>query len=158
MLKPFAARTSPDWLAYVSTLAGNGLAGTVDGAAHASRFSDPYGVAIDAKGDVYVADGGDSNRIRRIAADGVVSTFAGGREGFADGAGANAAFNTPSSLAFDRHGNLYVADTGNHAIRLRCTTPATTSCVRRPASGCGCRARSASFPSSSTPTTKWTAT
>jgi glucose/arabinose dehydrogenase len=66
---------------------------------------------------VFVADGGDSNRIRRIDRDGLVSTFAGGREGFADGPGAAAAFHTPSALAFDRFGNLYVADTGNHAIR-----------------------------------------
>jgi sugar lactone lactonase YvrE len=117
VLKPSATRTDPRWSAYVSTLGGNGLAGAVDGSAATSRFSDPFGVAIDGRGIVYVADGGDSNRIRRIAPDGMVSTFAGGREGFADGMGSNAAFNTPSALAFDRKGNLYVADTGNHAIR-----------------------------------------
>jgi sugar lactone lactonase YvrE len=117
VLRPFAARTSPDWSAYVSTVAGNGLAGVVDGTVAESRFSDPFGVALDRKGNVYVTDGGDSNRIRRISPEGVVSTFAGGREGFADGAGAGAAFNTPSALAFDHKGDLYVADTGNHAIR-----------------------------------------
>ncbi|MGZ5199169.1 MAG: gluconolaconase [Telluria sp.] len=99
-----AAKTNPDWPAYVSTLA-------------AAPLSDPFGVAIADDGTVYVADGGDSNRILRIGQDGTVSTFAGGREGFADGAGTSAAFNTPSALALDRKGNLYVADTGNHAIR-----------------------------------------
>ena len=68
-------------------------------------------------GSVFVADGGEANRIRRIAPDGSLSTFAGSDEGFADGIGAAAKFHTPSSLAIDRLGNLYVADTGNHAIR-----------------------------------------
>ena len=117
VLRPFGQHTNPDWRAYVSTLAGNGLAGIVDGAAAASRFSDPYGVAVARDGTVYVADGGDSNRIRRIAPDGTVSTLAGGREGHADGPAASATFDTPSGLALDSHGNLYVADTGNHVIR-----------------------------------------
>jgi sugar lactone lactonase YvrE len=116
VLKP-PAPTKPDWAARVATVAGNGLAGTVDGAPAQSQFSDPFGVAIDSRGNVYVADGGDSNRIRKISADGAVSTLAGGREGFADGVGSAAAFHTPSALAIDRRGNLYVADTGNHAIR-----------------------------------------
>lgn len=81
------------------------------------QFADPYGVATDAGGNVYVADGGDGNRIRRIAPDGAVTTMAGGDEGYADGPGKQARFNTPSGLAIDQRGNLYVADTGNHAIR-----------------------------------------
>jgi sugar lactone lactonase YvrE len=116
VLKP-TAPTRPDWAARVATMAGNGLSGTVDGAAAGSQFSDPFGVAIDSRGNVYVADGGDSNRIRKIGADGAVTTLAGGREGFADGVGSAASFHTPSALAIDRRGNLYVADTGNHAIR-----------------------------------------
>jgi sugar lactone lactonase YvrE len=117
VLHPASAPTDFDWAARVTTLAGSGLAGTVDGAAAQSQFSDPYGVALDADGNVYVADGGDSNRIRRISAEGQVTTLAGGGEGFVDGTGSAAAFHTPSALAFDRAGNLFVADTGNHAIR-----------------------------------------
>ncbi|MDB5745270.1 MAG: gluconolaconase [Massilia sp.] len=117
VLLPAAAPTQAFWAARVTPLAGSGHDGVVDGPPATSRFSDPFGIALDAHGNVYVADGGDSNRIRRIDKHGTVSTFAGGSEGFLDGAGAAAAFHTPSALAFDRAGNLYVADTGNHAIR-----------------------------------------
>ncbi|MCC2957179.1 gluconolaconase [Massilia sp. IC2-477] len=114
---PKAAKTVPFWPARVTTLAGDGIPGAVDGPAASSRFDDPFGVALDAKGKVYVADAGDTNRIRSIAPDGTVSTFAGSKEGFQDGVGTAAAFHTPSALAFDHEGNLFVADTGNHAIR-----------------------------------------
>ncbi|MFC4929920.1 gluconolaconase [Massilia sp. GCM10023247] len=117
VLVPAAAPTQAFWSARITPIAGSGHGGVVDGPQAASRFSDPFGVAVDAQGRVYVADGGDSNRIRRIDSAGQVSTFAGGSEGFLDGAGSTAAFHTPSALAFDRLGNLYVADTGNHAIR-----------------------------------------
>ena len=99
--------TGLGWPVYVTTVAGGAAAG----------FADPYGLAIDRAGNLYVADGGDNNLIRRIAPDGSVSTVAGGREGFADGAGAAAAFHTPSAIAIDANGTLFVADTGNHAIR-----------------------------------------
>ncbi|QYF94188.1 gluconolaconase [Massilia sp. PAMC28688] len=88
----------------------------------AGGFDDPYGVALDAAGVVYVADAGDQNRIRRIGPDAAVADVAGGIEGFADGTGAAARFHTPSGIAFDARGNLIVADTGNHAIRM--VTPA----------------------------------
>ncbi|MCA1854506.1 gluconolaconase [Massilia oculi] len=117
VLTPKAAKTVPFWPARITTLAGDGIPGAVDGPAAGSRFDDPFGVALDRHGKVYVADAGDSNRIRSIARDGTVATFAGGAEGFADGKGGAAAFHTPSALAFDHEGNLYVADTGNHAIR-----------------------------------------
>ncbi len=114
---PKAAKTVPFWPARVTTLAGDGIPGAADGPAASSRFDDPFGVALDAKGRVYVADAGDTNRIRSIAADGTVATFAGSKEGFQDGVGTAAAFHTPSALAFDHEGSLFVADTGNHAIR-----------------------------------------
>ncbi|PYS95419.1 MAG: hypothetical protein DMF65_14185, partial [Acidobacteria bacterium] len=110
-------RTPTGWRASVSTLAGSGAPGYADGAARAARFADPFGIAIGREGSLYVADAGESNRIRKITPRGEVSTLAGGREGYADGAGAAAAFDTPSALALDRDGNLYVADTANNRIR-----------------------------------------
>ena len=97
-----------DWPAVVFT-----IAGTDD----TSRFSDPFGVGVMPDGTVVVADGGESPRILRVAGHGAVSTLAGGVRGFADGTGPAAKFDTPSGLAIDDGGNVYVADTGNHAIR-----------------------------------------
>ncbi|MFT3791024.1 MAG: NHL repeat-containing protein [Rudaea sp.] len=109
--------TALGWPARIVLVSGDGIDGLRDGPAAQARWSDPWGIAVDARGNVYVADAGNANRIRRIAADGSVSTLAGGGEGFKDGSGAAAEFNTPSGLALDAAGNLYVADTGNHAIR-----------------------------------------
>lgn len=109
--------TAFGWSGQLSLVAGDGVRGTRDGAGPQARFDDPWGIVVMEDGTRYVADAGDSNRIRRITRDGVVSTLAGGREGFIDGTGAAAAFHTPSALARDAAGNLYVADTGNHAIR-----------------------------------------
>ena len=110
--------TVAGWRAFVTTLAGDGAPGLQDAvAATRARFHNPFGVAVDARGNVYVADAGESNRIRKIAPDNSVTTLAGGAEGFADGAGASASFNTPSSIAIDARGNLYVADTANNRIR-----------------------------------------
>lgn len=117
VLTPAVAKTTPFWPARIHPLAGDGQDGALDGAAGASRFSDPYGIAIGPRGTVYVADGGEANRIRTIAPDGTVATLAGGSEGFTDGIGGAAAFHTPSAVALDHEGNLFVADTGNHAIR-----------------------------------------
>jgi sugar lactone lactonase YvrE len=102
----------------VSTLAGTGTAGFIDGTGTAAQFSNPYGVACDASGNVYVADR-DNARIRRIVvATGAVSTLAGsGTAGFADGTGTAARFNSPTGVACDASGNLYVADQTNARIR-----------------------------------------
>lgn len=84
----------------------------------ASGLQDPFGLAYDAQGNLYLSDGGDANAIYKLAPEGALTLLAGGqREGLADGQGAAAAFHTPSGLAVDRQGNLYVADTGNHAVR-----------------------------------------
>ena len=110
--------TPAGWKANVTTLAGDGSPRVRDAnPATQAAFSDPFGVAVAADGTVYVADAGESNRIRKITPDGAVATFAGGSEGFADGLATSASFNTPSGLAIDLDGNLYVADTGNNRIR-----------------------------------------
>ncbi|WP_425603982.1 gluconolaconase [Luteimonas kalidii] len=114
---PPPAPTAFDWTARMTPLAGTGLRGARDGHALSARFDEPWGVVRGPDGSVFVADGGEANRIRRIAPDGTVTTFAGSVEGFRDGVGAAARFHTPSSLAVDRFGALVVADTGNHAIR-----------------------------------------
>jgi sugar lactone lactonase YvrE len=101
----------------VTLLAGDGHIGWRDGPTAEARFADPYGVALDPHGLIYVADAGAGDRIRVIHPDGGVQTLAGGQRGFADGAGAAARFDTPSSVALDAVGDLYIADTGNHAIR-----------------------------------------
>ncbi|HEX8282387.1 MAG TPA: hypothetical protein VF588_03490 [Pyrinomonadaceae bacterium] len=115
--RPAQRATPAGWAARVATVAGDGSPGARDGAAAASSFGEPYGVAVGRDGTVYVSDAGESNRVRRLTPRGEVSTLAGGRDGFADGAGAAAAFSTPSGLALDGAGNLYVADTGNNRVR-----------------------------------------
>ncbi len=119
---------APNWSAIVDVLAGDGHSGVADGESTRARFSDPFGVAVTADGDVYVADAGEAQRIRRIAADGAVSTLAGGAAGFADGAGTVARFDTPSGLGLGIDGSIYVADTGNNAIR-RITAAGVVSTV-----------------------------
>ena len=112
-----AKGTQRQWSARVTTIAGDGLPGMSNGSGRRTRFADPFGVALDAAGNLYVADGGDNNSIRKIGLDGVSTTLAGAVEGYAEGLGKAASFNTPSGLAVDGAGNLYVADTGNNAIR-----------------------------------------
>ena len=103
----------------VSTLAGlPGVAGSSNGIAGAALFFQPAGLAADASGNIYVADYGNST-IRKITPSGAVSTLAGsaGNVGTNNGAGGNAQFNLPQGVAVDGSGNVYVADTANHAIR-----------------------------------------
>ena len=108
----------------VSTFAGlAGFSGSTDGVGSFARFNGPAAVAVDAAGNVYVADRGN-NTIRRVATDLTVTTVAGfpGSAGAQDGTGNAAWFNSPSSLVLDGAGNIFVADTGNNTIRR--VTPA----------------------------------
>jgi mucin-19 len=105
-------------LGEVSTLAGlAGASGSADGTGTAARFSGPYGVAVDAAGNLYVAEA--NHTIRKITTAGAVSTLAGlaGTSGAANGSGTDARFNNPKGVAVDAAGNVYVADTNNHTIR-----------------------------------------
>src|ERR1700686_2736654 len=83
-----------------------------------AQFSQPSGIAIDARGILYIADT-DNHTIRKITPTGVVTTLAGaaGVKGSADGRGNVARFDSPCGIAVDSEGNLYVADSNNHTIR-----------------------------------------
>jgi hypothetical protein len=109
----------------VTTLAGTpGVTGSADGTGAAARFDTPDGVATDDAGNVYVGDV-NGHTIRKITPAGIVTTLAGtaGVTGSADGTGAAARFYSPSGVATDSAGNVYVADQVNNTIRK--ITPAT---------------------------------
>lgn len=103
----------------VTTLAGlAGSAGGADGTGSAARFNRPAGVAVDSAGNVFVAEAGN-HTIRRVTPAGMVTTMAGlaGSAGSFDGTGSAARFNEPSGVVVDPAGNVFVADTYNHALR-----------------------------------------
>lgn len=95
--------TVDGWPATLTNAAGDGTRGHLDGAAARARFGDPFAVAIGRHGTVYVADADDAGHVRRIDANGQVTTLPG-------------AFDTPSGVALDGAGNVVVADTGAHRI------------------------------------------
>jgi sugar lactone lactonase YvrE len=103
----------------LTTVAGSaGQYGFNDGPALRARFNEPNGVAVGQDGAVYVCDRYNAT-IRRITAEGTVTTMAGraGMAGMANGAASTARFNAPRRIAIAADGTIYVADTGNHAIR-----------------------------------------
>jgi sugar lactone lactonase YvrE len=103
----------------VTTLAGEaGKLGSADGTGSAARFRNPWGVAVDSAGNVFVADM-SNDTIRKINPAGQVFTYAGqpGESGNTDGFGNGARFNHPFAVAADSAGNVYVSDTANNAIR-----------------------------------------
>lgn len=108
------------WMA--STIAGSVTNfGSADGTNAVARFGEPYGVAADRNGVVYVVDK-YSETIRKLTPSGsdwVVTTIAGvaGGAGSSDGMGSGARFNNPTSIAAGSDGNIYVADYGNNTIR-----------------------------------------
>jgi len=109
----------------VTTLAGSAAAstGSADGVGAAARFYFPTGVAVNAAGDVFVADT-DNDTIRKVTPAGVVTTLAGtaGSFGSADGTGAAASFHYPTGVAVNAAGDVFVADNFNNTIRK--VTPA----------------------------------
>ncbi len=101
----------------VTTFAGSVTPGYADETGSTARFHYPSGVALDSTGNLYVADT-NNHSIRKITPAGVVTTFAGSTiPGTSDGTGSAARFNLPQGITADSSGNLYVADTNNHAIR-----------------------------------------
>jgi len=101
----------------ITTLAG-GTQGYMNGIGTAAKFSEPWGVVTDTIGNVYIADNGN-HCIRKIDSNGNVTIFAGtaGSFALADGVGTSAKFWNPHSLGIDSKHNVYVADSGNNAIR-----------------------------------------
>jgi sugar lactone lactonase YvrE len=100
-------------ISVVSTFAGAvGEPGLVDGPLTTARFNSPVGLAVDAAGNIYVADS-KNNAVRKIDLNNVVSTV-------------STAFSQPSALAIGSNGELYVADTRNHAIKVIAPNGTTT--------------------------------
>ena len=123
------------WIANVRVFAGTGQAAVRDADAARAGFADPFGIAVASDGTVLVADGVFSHRIRTISPGGTVSTLAGGDAGMTDGPGATAQFNTPSGIALDTQGTLYVADTANNRIRRVTPLGIVTTLAGRSESG-----------------------
>jgi len=101
----------------VSTVAGNGDDGFIDGPSGIAQFSSPTGIVADRQGNLFVAD---LNRVRKITASGTVSTFAGGdSSGYRDGQRREALFSLITDMVIDQDGIIYLSD-GN---RIRKITP-----------------------------------
>jgi sugar lactone lactonase YvrE len=104
----------------VTTIAGQaGIAGSVNGKGGKALFNFPISIAVDGLENIYVADM-LNNAIRRVSADGMVTTFAGTlcyNPGNADGAAGSARFCHPCGVCVDKAGNVYVADSGNDTVR-----------------------------------------
>ncbi|MCO5273145.1 MAG: IPT/TIG domain-containing protein [Cyclobacteriaceae bacterium] len=120
----------------VSTLAGTGTAGYADGPAGVARFNDPVDIAIDGNGNLFVSDFLNTC-IRKITPSGDVTTYAGmaNGPGTTDGPLATARFFGPAGLAFDKNGNLFVADFFNHRIR-KITPSGIVSTLAGSTAGC----------------------
>jgi gliding motility-associated-like protein len=102
----------------VTTVAGNGTAGSADGISTSASFNNPRGLSIDVAGNIYIADQGN-NIIRLLTPAGVVTTYAGtGAVGLENGPRQTALFNTPTAVDIDVAGNLYISDSENKVIRI----------------------------------------
>ncbi len=119
--------TGTNWVS--STIAGTaGSAGGTDGTNSSARFRTPFAVALGSDGSIYVADRGNGTirKLLRCGTNWVANTIGGvaGSRGGTDGAGCNARFASPSGIAIDTSGNIYIADFLNHAIRQGSPLPA----------------------------------
>ncbi len=102
----------------VSTFAGNGTNGNVDGIGTLASFSGLTNITIDTSNNLYVSDTFNNNTIRKITSAGVVTTLAGGASPFnIEGVGSNAGFYSPEGITIDKSGNLYVAESYGNKIR-----------------------------------------
>jgi len=119
--------------AKVETLAGAPDPGDADGIGRDARFDGPAGLALDAAGNICVADS-RNNRIRIVASDGRTHTLSGSAAGFQDGPVAGARFNSPSGVAVAPDSSVYVADTGNN--RIRCIRNGQVTTVAGGEPGC----------------------
>ncbi len=106
----------------IQTIAGTGVAGFSGdgGAASAAQLNQPYGLALDSNGNLYIADLGNS-RVREVSADGTIQTVAGGGSLAATGAGQGgpatmAQLMQPRNVAFDTSGNIYISDFGANQV------------------------------------------
>ncbi|MFY9725028.1 MAG: IPT/TIG domain-containing protein [Bryobacteraceae bacterium] len=87
------------------------------GPATKAKLNKPYSVAVDAYGNVFISDT-ENERVREVTPDGIINTIAGnGTAGFQDGPALQAEFYSPSGIALDASGNIYVADKTNTRIR-----------------------------------------
>lgn len=111
-----------------------GASGYRDGPAGQAAFRFPRAVAVGADGSIFVADSGN-DQIRQISPDGQVTTLAGSGFDYGDGEGDHARFRRPSGLAIDSFGALFVADTGNNAIRRVSTHGEVTTVAGSPPGG-----------------------
>ncbi|HZP81441.1 MAG TPA: hypothetical protein VFB21_07380 [Chthonomonadaceae bacterium] len=102
----------------VSTLAGNGSSGGVNGIGTAASFNAPFGIAVNPVDGALIVVEACGNRIRRVTQDGRVTTIAGtGAAGGTDGYGNTATFNNPAGVAVDKFGVIYVAEVTGQRIR-----------------------------------------
>lgn len=111
----------------VTTFAGNGVAGSADGNGTNAQFNQPYGLAFDSSGNLWVADTANY-RIRKITPNRDVTTYAGLTNGYVNGNISIARFGALRGITFDDSSNMYIADTGNNRIR-KITTDGTVSTI-----------------------------
>jgi sugar lactone lactonase YvrE len=105
----------------ITTVAGTGVAGAAGdhGPARQAELNEPWGVACDQEGNLFIADA-SNHRVRKVAPDGTITTVAGtGTAGFSadEGDAARAQLNHPIGVAADSQGNLFIVDQRNYRVR-----------------------------------------